>query len=262
MGNDSVELEVSLRKCNKAFTATVSVTGCDTPGPFTSKICSNETPKSTRGSSIFSPGETFWNEAIQVADGLYATNNNLPDEMEVDNLRTDRCGNKSNKVLHEGASGVFDARKNASLASLGEPGKYMDKEVSPLPVKHFDFSLEEKNSNENTLLRCSENKSTFLMHGEGEQARLHEVQEMTSSGAIAKRKADLYTQENDSITSTTPDKEIRNFTGNTAENEDSTPSSFVLLKDHLDLNNWLPSEICSIYMKRGISKLYPWQVCF
>ncbi|KAM7459401.1 hypothetical protein LguiA_036395 [Lonicera macranthoides] len=260
MGNDSVELEVSLRKCNKASMATVSVTGCDTPGPFTNKIGSNETPKSTRGSSIFSPGETFWNEAIQVADGLYATNNKLPDEMKVDNLRNDRCGNKSNKVLHEVASGVCDARKNASLASLGEPGKCLDKEVSPLPVKHFDFSLEEKNSNENALLSCSENKSTFLMHGEGEQARLHDVQEMTSSGAIAKRKADLYTQDNDSITSTTPDKEIRNFTGNIAENEDSTPSSFVLLKDHLDLNNWLPSEICSIYMKRGISKLYPWQV--
>jgi len=45
---------------------------CYTPGSLTRKTSVRETPKSTRGSSSFSPGEAFWDVAIQLADGLCA----------------------------------------------------------------------------------------------------------------------------------------------------------------------------------------------
>eukprot|EP01018_Ginkgo_biloba_P001647 Gb_33083 [translate_table: standard] len=40
----------------------------------------------------------------------------------------------------------------------------------------------------------------------------------------------------------------------------STPSSGIDLKDRLELSSWLPQEICNVYAKKGITKLYPWQV--
>ncbi|XP_034228429.1 helicase and polymerase-containing protein TEBICHI-like [Prunus dulcis] len=62
------------------------------------------------------------------------------------------------------------------------------------------------------------------------------------------------------MTSYSPVDEVAKLTGNHESNEACTPSSFVPLKDHLDLNSWQQPEICSLYRKKGISKLYPWQV--
>jgi DNA polymerase theta len=44
--------------------------------------------------------------------------------------------------------------------------------------------------------------------------------------------------------------------------EASTPTSSVPPKDHSKLSSWLPPQLCAIYMKKGISGLYPWQVSF
>ncbi|CAK9182717.1 unnamed protein product [Ilex paraguariensis] len=298
-GNGHTELQVSLRKCNKTSRATFPVMECDTPGPFIINSGARDTPKSTRGSSIFSPGETFWNEAIQVADGLFATSDNLSvkvaEEMKVlnrqdkikssTNMRNGDRGSKLNEVLNDGAIKVCDMEMSASLGSLGKQGKDSNKEVSPLPVKHFDFSREDKNLDEDTSYWCSGNDTKCLMLKEGEQkgcisvsnhnletanitahcskahinGDFHQVQEMTSNCAVANRKDAIGTQDSDHITSNTPDKGTGGFTAVLEYNE-HTPSSFMPLKDRLDLSNWLPSEICSIYRKRGILKLYPWQV--
>ncbi|GMP24110.1 hypothetical protein CsSME_00001501 [Camellia sinensis var. sinensis] len=37
---------------------------------------------------------------------------------------------------------------NASIGSTGKHGKDLHEEASPLPVKHFDFSFEDKNSDD------------------------------------------------------------------------------------------------------------------
>ncbi|KAG0498218.1 hypothetical protein HPP92_002909 [Vanilla planifolia] len=42
--------------------------------------------------------------------------------------------------------------------------------------------------------------------------------------------------------------------------ETGTPSNSIPLKDHLQLSNWLPSELVGVYFKKGITKLYLWQV--
>jgi len=44
------------------------------------------------------------------------------------------------------------------------------------------------------------------------------------------------------------------------EVEARTPSSSIPLKDQSKLSSWLPPELCAMYMKKGISELYPWQV--
>ncbi|XP_031490151.1 helicase and polymerase-containing protein TEBICHI isoform X4 [Nymphaea colorata] len=38
---------------------------------------------------------------------------------------------------------------------------------------------------------------------------------------------------------------------------DSSPSSAIILAD---VSAWVPSEVCTIYSRKGITKLYPWQV--
>lgn len=294
MHNDPIEPQASLRKCNKI--SSIYMTECDTPGPLTSNGGTRETPKSMRGSSIFSPGETFWNEAIQVADGLFATNNNLSvqvaEEMKATNrqyeirnsdiLRNGEHDEKSNGVPYEGAVRVCNVGLSASLTLRREDGKTLDKAVSPLPVKHIDFSSEEKNlyeeaglhhSAQNTSITSRVDEQTGCSstnHKTLQKAHIRAHHIITHKGVdmrelqvtIAKRKVDYLGQDNDSITFDTPDKETKNITATHAKDEDNTPSSFLPLKDHLDIINWLPSEICSMYKKRGISKLYPWQVYF
>ncbi|KAJ3673940.1 hypothetical protein LUZ60_005932 [Juncus effusus] len=48
--------------------------------------------------------------------------------------------------------------------------------------------------------------------------------------------------------------------GGNENKETGTPISLMSLKDQLRLRNWLPSELCGVYVKKGILQLYPWQV--
>ncbi|XP_058200647.1 helicase and polymerase-containing protein TEBICHI isoform X1 [Rhododendron vialii] len=260
-----VEIHSSLRKCNTTLAASLYNTECDTPG-LTTRACG--TPKSTRGSSIFSPGEAFWNEAIEVADGFLVTNDGIlvpvAGELSIAKKRSDIKDTKilgsvggddaSNKILDEGASRVLGVEMNASMRSAGKHGNSLDEEASPLPVKHFSF--EDKNMDEETLYSSSADNNNALMHKQGKQ----QVQELPLVSDAAKQKVGTLRRDHESITSSTPYIGKRNLLPNSQNNEDSTPSSSVLLKNHLDLRHWLPSEICSTYVKKGISQLYSWQV--
>ncbi|WZZ24164.1 hypothetical protein YC2023_007565 [Brassica napus] len=52
---------------------------------------------------------------------------------------------------------------------------------------------------------------------------------------------------------------MRKSADSSESEESQTPSSSHHRKDGLSLSTWLPSEVCSVYNKKGISKLYPWQ---
>ncbi|XP_044464498.1 helicase and polymerase-containing protein TEBICHI isoform X2 [Mangifera indica] len=299
--NSPIVLQSSLRKCNNSFKSSLNSTIFCTPGSSIIKSCVRETPKSTCGSSLFSPGEAFWNEAIQIADDLFAQPDSLPAQVrkgincaksqyEINNshnLRNKNC-DKLNQMLDEGESkfqcathtGASDSRKSM------EHMKDLVKETSPLPVKHFDFLCEDKNldgdtpghvaadGSESRVYQASEVSRKGLVTHTGFQTikivthydqaqKTEEVldpQEKASVHMLQKRNFDSSSQDNVSITLESPDNEIRKLIGNHKPNEESTPSSFVMLEDRLKLSNWLPPEICSIYEKRGISKLYPWQV--
>ena len=286
-----------------------------TPGSLMVKACAHETPRSMRGSSVFSSGEAFWNEAIQLADGLCdpmvdisaqaAEETNISKSqckaVNSCSLRNGICHDKSKETLDKGENRVWHTELITSLGSLGKHTKDLDKEVSPLPVKHLDFSCEDKNLDESTPHCPAVAGSECASHRGGEQSEcgsvghkgletgntlirrdkvrtdeeMHEGKEMTSVVAVTNRKVDLLCPNNDCMTSKPPVIEIRdsnhtssNSPVNAVKNLNldhesdgaSTPSSFVPLEDCLDLNHWLPSEVCGKYRKKGISKLYPWQV--
>ncbi|KAG6649379.1 hypothetical protein CIPAW_07G208100 [Carya illinoinensis] len=286
-GDSLVVLQPCLKKCSNTPKSSVNMTELRTPGSLIVKACINETPQSIRGSSIFSPGEAFWNEAIQVADGLCAPqaaeethSTTRYHVLNSCNFRNGACHENSMKTLNEGEKRAWNMELSASLGSLGKHVKDLHKEVSPLPVKHFDFSCEGKNLNESTSRHHGVDGSKCATHKGSEQSecgsvnvkgletinilipneKLHEVQEMTSTIVINKEPGGMSCPDNGCMTSNSPVNEIKNSVLSHESDEASTPSSFVRLEDRSDLHSWLPSEICSTYRKRGISKLYPWQV--
>ncbi|GLU01406.1 hypothetical protein SLE2022_187150 [Rubroshorea leprosula] len=284
--NNPVELQTTLRKCSGESKSILNTTEFSTPGSLTVKARIHQTPQSMHGSSMFSPGEAFWNEAIQIADGLFAQTDNFSPQVAEEinnqmsqhkthnsyNLGSKSTVEKAREMLVEGVSSIRPAGVGESLESVGEQKKEIQKEVSPLPVKHLDFSFEEKNIElqDAGLPECgsvthkSPSTTKMAIHGHHMETteEVLEVQGTTSVLAVAKRKGALSIEDNDRIKSITPVDQIKNSTSisTSVSTEAGTPSSSVILKDHLSLKSWLPSEICSIYKRKGISELYPWQV--
>ncbi|XP_021894934.1 helicase and polymerase-containing protein TEBICHI-like isoform X2 [Carica papaya] len=292
-----IDLPSSLRKCNKASKSFVNTNECHTPGSSIIKMCALETPKSARGSSIFSPGEGFWNEAIQVADGLFLQTDSFAaaeikygnNQYETNNsysLKNMDCDEKM-KIPAEGESRVQGVRVGVSLPLLEKRKKDNDKEVSPLPVKHFDFLSEDKNGDGSSPRPCVADTLEDVACRDNELSecgsvickvpqpvvnleqncdvqtteQILSVQERTFDHPMLEGKVDLSTQDNNALfMSNSSINDIRKPVGNGESDEASTLSSFMMHKNNLELSNWLPSEICNIYRKKGISKLYPWQV--
>lgn len=272
VGNDPVQLQTSLRKCNKMANSTVNMAECCTPGSSICRGRGSDGPKSTRGSSIFSPGDAFWNEAIQVADSLFSEADN-PFVQAVGNIINGKSGNLSRELLNEAGS------RGCSLEFIR---KHMEK-VSPLPVKQLDSLFEDRNLEVSTPpcakddsnvdrsseksehgsinLKSLQNANIVTYHLKDEpREEMHKEEEKTTVDTETTKKVDLPNQDADSIIYHLPVKDTRNVIDNNECVEAGTPSSFGPLKDRLDLSNWLPLEVCSIYKRKGISKLYPWQV--
>ncbi|CAL9781603.1 unnamed protein product [Musa acuminata subsp. burmannicoides] len=145
---------VSLRRCTATPDGSFTKTRHYMIGMCCNNRVTNDTPKSALRCSIFSPGDEFWSEAIQVADGLLPAASNLPE-----GLQFSKCGTSDNKLRTDESScratnGVLDSGSMASKISqkIGEKPIVENKtslkisqhiEVSPLPVKHFDFSCED-----------------------------------------------------------------------------------------------------------------------
>ncbi|KAK8319113.1 hypothetical protein V6Z12_A13G219900 [Gossypium hirsutum] len=284
------ELQAGLRKCTTATKSVVHTMECRTPGSSVIKGCSHRTPQSMRGSSMFSPGEAFWNEAIEIADGLFSQSamlstrvaegiNNPESQYEVKNtgnLGNTNVGYKSKEIPDECESRVKLQGIGASLESAVKQKKEIDKEVSLLPVKHLDFSFEDKNldgvichvlekdSQEaegsiiNHILPPTVNK--LIDHAELQKTEAGGKLEQASIHVVPKVEVNLSSQDNDSITSMSPANAAKKSIGTDEGNESSTPLSSVALKDKLSISSWLPLEICKIYKKKGIEQLYPWQV--
>ncbi|RZC75410.1 hypothetical protein C5167_050892 [Papaver somniferum] len=188
------------------------------------------------------------------------------------------------------------------------------KEVSPLPVKHFDFLQDDKNLEESTshpfstsktkdyndkggghsdagsvkrkvlqttsfLSRCGtaqpnkfnssegniessihiSSNTELVVPGSGSGEKL-EVQKMDFTSVAAESNRALRSGENKNSPSAGQTEDIRNtFVSDLKNSESCTPSSSLGEKGFLELSSWLPPELCGIYMKKGISKLYPWQ---
>ena len=274
--------DTSLRKCSYTPISSMNLAECYTPGSLIVKECVKETPKSTRGSSMFSPGEAFWNEAIQVADGLCVpvTNdscnvidksNVVEDQLEMKNsCNLQNHDGKPRKIFDQSKSRIWNREVNTPSGLVRMHTKDSTKEASGLPVKHFDFLFVDNNLDESTLQNCCVDDQTNVTCGGGKQyecgsatghayQKMDEGQETPLVDAVCKR-VNFSSQDNVRMTSNSPLNEVRMAINTRASEEASTPSSSVSVNNHLDLNSWLPPEICSIYRKKGISKLYEWQV--
>ncbi|CAI8605756.1 unnamed protein product [Vicia faba] len=269
-GGDTNAFDTGFRKCSNT-PMSMKKAECQTPGSLIVKACIKGTPKSTRGSSMFSPGEDFWDEAIQLADGLAVPmDNDSSKVIEESNVMGDNIEmNSCNLQNYDGkARKILDQSKNTGLAEIHT--KDSTKEASSLPVRHFDFTHEDNNMDEKTLQNCHVNNLVNVTRGSGKQyesisvashsyEQTYKVQEKILVDALGKRAG----KDNINMTSNSfnsPNNEARTTINIHASVEAKTPSSHVSLDDHLDLHSWLPPEICNIYRKKGISKLYNWQV--
>jgi len=256
---------------------------CYTPGSLIVKARVKETPKSVRGSSSFSPGEAFWNEAILLADSLCVPMGNDPskamwesnvveDGPEMNNsCNLQNYDGKPRKILDQSKSRIWNMEAGTSFGLVGMHPKDSGKEASSLPVKHFDFSFEDNSLEENTMQNGhvgDQSNDTYMagkQYGSGPTTshtyeEKNEVQEKTLVNKLGKRNC----HGNVSMTSNSPHNEVRTPISAHETDEANTPSTSVSFNDHFDLNSWLPPEICNIYRKKGISNLYNWQVqdCF
>ncbi|CAM8919656.1 unnamed protein product [Rhodiola kirilowii] len=282
------EIHGSLRKCNKVSNCTGNVSSDHTPGAMTVKPFMDGTPKSSRGSSFSSPGEEFWREAIAVADGL------VPNDISLDQNQTSQHVSKTNqnlvsmhasrnKNLDKMPEEPFDKCENrvqmetvTSSHLTVKQAKSSVKYVSPLPVKHFDFSSEGKNLAESIMHHITAESIEGTAHDhykkpDSGECRGDETTHIvsttlannhlvTATGDAIKLKKSASHPRNDVSTLNFQVKENQNMNKTQIPDIGSTPSSYKSLQDHLDIGQWLPQEICSIYRKRGMSRLYPWQV--
>lgn len=277
-----MQLQSSLRKCNKMDKSTVNMTEYCTPGSSMLKAPLSDAPKSTRGSSIFSSGEAFWNEAIQIADNLFPEADN-PLAQAAQDVIYAKSDNMSRHLLDEAACRGRQMESGHSLELIRKHLKSSVNEVSSLPVKNLDFLFEDKNLDVNSPPCATDNSNDHRGSEKSDRGsvnlkglqiadivtnsckaqtkeEMHEIEKTASVHAVTTRKGDSPNQDADSITLHFPINGKRNPTDKNECADIGTRSSIVLLNDRLDLSNWLPPEVCSIYKRRGISRLYPWQV--
>uniref|UniRef100_A0A516IJI0 Helicase and polymerase-containing protein TEBICHI n=1 Tax=Turnera subulata TaxID=218843 RepID=A0A516IJI0_9ROSI len=263
--------QASLRKCNSGFKPIVNRAEFSTPGSSVVKARATEIPKSARGSSMFSPGEAFWNEAIEVADSLFGEVDN-PLARAVEGVTSGNCCDKSEE----------EPDKASCRKLIRKHLKNSVKQVSPLPVKHLDFLCEDGNLDGTTVHCATDNPDSLQKSCELSESgslsikvsqkasvacenvphtnkEMHKAPE-TISCPTTSRNTDLLNQNADKAICNSPGDQIRNLTAINECPGAETPTSFLPLKDRLDLSNWLPTEICSVYKRKGISKLYNWQV--
>lgn len=285
-----VDVQPFLKRCSNTPKSSLKMTECRTPGSLTTKACFHETPKSSRGSSIFSPGEAFWDEAIQLADGLCGPMVSLSAQAtELIGAAEGQYPTKNSYSFRGGnCNGMVKdvINKGDNMDIVAESHMDLDKENSPLPVKHFDFSLEEKSLDDKIAHRYGTDDLTGVADRVGEPSEsglidhnalrnantvnwhssswtgeeMYGKNEMPSVSAVIQSKVDLVGEDNVSMKSDSP-HEVTKPIGN-HESGESTPSSIMPRRDRLNLDSWLPSEICSVYKRKGILKLYPWQVLF
>ncbi|XP_018451900.2 helicase and polymerase-containing protein TEBICHI isoform X2 [Raphanus sativus] len=281
--NQSAEISMGLRKCTKALEASTHQTECHTPASAV-KSCSVGTPKS--GNSMFSPGDSFWNEAILVADGLSMPIENSGSVEVKDggqdgtvlsfSQKADNCSDNLKKRLGLDESRVKD-RDSIGYSKVGEKhGRDFGKEVSPLPVKNLELLFQDKKTNGGTREQCASLDQNNITRGSStisesvlvDNKGLESLDIANNAQANKSLIGRKYPEPEgkkvlvceDSVRSVSMINNMRKRADSSESEESYTPSSSHHKKEGLSLSTWLPSEVCSVYNKKGISKLYPWQV--
>ena len=280
-------------------------------------LAPGDTPKSVSRNSLTSPGEEFWNAAIEFADGISAQADKVRGKPKFDaaedksscavalcSKTLPRAGKDEHDCLNTvGSNDTHQMEKLSNKVEfLAANSQHINS--SPLPVKHLDFvheddiqvsglkKCEEKGRNEADnvqtnhvelkdgglqrkenirkgsidLVNAMKTSALDLHADSAAMIRCHGVFKSATEGNVhSTREGDKDSHQNKPLAAYSngclPKKDTKSkFVSQ--EVEASTPTSSVPLKDHSKLSSWLPPEICSVYMKKGISELYPWQVKF
>ncbi|KAL0330327.1 UNVERIFIED_CONTAM: Helicase and polymerase-containing protein TEBICHI [Sesamum radiatum] len=295
VSNHPFASQASLRKCT--YTSAPCRAECETPCSFTTRLRDRETPPSTRGSSLFSPGETFWNEAILVADELFAPSNGLSPRVAENSepLKSDYGTYSSNNVKNGAPSSllncavdgvkdtVSDFGTSSAGGSLGMHGKELDKEASPLPVKHFDFTFEAKTSGKDIPLDANSSKPGNLTSKENPLASINhtslgnnirmciqpedQMSEILDAHGTAfkclssKRSEDHLNQDNHKFASNTPDREYNKVAANHECKKQLYSGKFVFNKGLLGSQQLASSRNMQNIQQKGYIKTVSVAVC-
>jgi DNA polymerase theta len=278
-----------------------------TPNTAQKKVgFSGETPKSA--ASLISPGEDFWNAAMEFADGVSALADKGPKRhcsvaedksscaVALGSKTLPRSGNEDELNCENtvGSNNMKQIDKFSNAVELAAANRQHENN-SPLPVKHLNFfhedviqvsGLEGKEKggtvpgsvqvNQGRLTESSFHRTENLMHSVDDMKIVTSHPDTDSPVMIpgeglfkSKTAGSDLNQLTHGETKLLPansncDKPNRDskITFASQKVEASTPTSSVPPKDHSKLSSWLPPQLCAIYMKKGISGLYPWQVSF
>ncbi|KAF8080568.1 hypothetical protein N665_0934s0009 [Sinapis alba] len=267
--HQSAEISMGLRKCTKAPESSTHLTECHTPGPAI-KSCPVGTPKSGSGSSMFSPGDSFWNEAILVADGMSMPTENSGYVEAKDGGHDETillCSQKADNCTDNLGLDESRVKDKDSIAYSKAGEKHVrdfNKEVSPLPVKNLELLFQDKKTNGGTREQCASLDQNNITRGCETLDIANNAQ--ANKNLVGRKypepegKEVLVCDDNHSVRSVSMISNMRKPADSSESEESYTPSSSHHKKDGLSLSTWLPSEVCSVYNKKGITKLYPWQV--
>ncbi|CAK9217649.1 unnamed protein product [Sphagnum jensenii] len=261
-------------------------------------------------SSLFSPGDAFWDEAIEAADGLLASNveelqvggavdmntkhsgsthdvdscqyeertdSYPPVEQVLEPAKDTRSVDSSHSPLvaesRRGFVGATVLSDVEGIVSRGFSAQVSQMDVSPLPVRHFDFTSQTSPQNKSIdeLLRQDASQSNFQCRSRSVLAKESLNERGTGTSQQTRMRVD-------DVVLTGGNREClpMGMVNGRSEIEDMQQSSAPTVaatslglteqvsaapdQSHVDLSEWLPPDICAIYIKKGLRKLYPWQV--
>ncbi|KAJ7544985.1 hypothetical protein O6H91_09G101700 [Diphasiastrum complanatum] len=214
--------------------------------------------------SIFSPGDAFWEEAIEVTDGVLAFNDN--DKVEPLQKRTPKEEvNQSSdssltpvngvdtscirgRSIEKDDPGLVDCGnamelESASKCEIGSVGHKLNvpnaEGDSPLPIRRFDFS-------------CPEN-SLYDANGSMEDSPQGQSLQLPNKGPLSN-------EGNNNRVSTPVVEEDAKRTNIHELLEKNEVPVLANIESMPNLSDWLPAEVCEVYANKGLKKLYPWQV--
>lgn len=261
--------------------------------------------------SSFSPGDEFWNEAIQVADGLVSvkTDDAVEDDCKVSictdgqdeqgNLQSDKgtyvksydldirtdngifsskiqphlCKDNTEQTESEAHPQIVASSKvpvseecilNKDKINAGRVGlsKTFNVGSSPLPVRHFDFQCEDHIIIDNTgdIEKGKHSKDDTSMPDPETRGDIENSVFAIGNAKASEKIIGHVDHHDDTIKTLKASVAEVDDISTSKDNNVGTPSSGSTSKDFLELSYWLPQKLCNVYAKKGITKLYPWQV--
>lgn len=232
--------------------------------------------------SSFSPGDAFWDEAFEAVSGILVSNSHrrAPEQsspgyqkpvdvfrdreiMKVDGRldsqmvrvkEAEECAKAAMEqiTLKEKSAdkSVLVSDYDTRAANGNDPGWYDDLDSSPLPVRRFCFGDQENVPNES--IDKFVNEEVLNVYHTMIPPRFPLVERPTEVAPLR--------------SSVVPSELLESslaFVGGGVEPERGNMNLAVVKSKpqyKVELCKWLPPELCSFFAKKGLTKLYQWQV--